>query len=114
MKIDLLTPTEHTLVSMVLGCTTPMSSCTRNPEDFQLLLVFVIEANDEFFDERYEMAEDGNYQVTRDTRGGYEEVDLEELENYQEYPDGEDIQYSEDGEDELDDESFVGEEQMRA
>eukprot|EP00434_Breviolum_minutum_P044324 symbB.v1.2.039575.t1/scaffold6658.1/size16433/2 len=91
-----------------------LESTPLNPREMNRGTFSLLNANDEFFDERYEMAEDGNYQVTRDTRGGYEEVDLEELENYQEYPDGEDIQYSEDGEDELDDESFVGEEQMRA
>jgi len=66
-----------------------------------------LEADDEMFDQRYDM--EGNYQVTRgqDAPDGYVEIDPDDLEMYE--------GYSEDGEDELDDGAFpVGEEQMRA
>lgn len=67
----------------------------------------LMNADDEMFDQRYDM--EGNYQVTRgqDAPDGYVEIDPDDLEMYE--------GYSEDGEDELDDGAFpVGEEQMRA
>ena len=63
-----------------------------------------LEADDEMFDQRYDM--EGNYQVTRGqvAPDGYVEIDPDDLERYE--------GYSEDGEDGLDDGAPL--EEMRA
>lgn len=100
---DMQRRTKANLMSRMMELErTPLAPGELNRGTFSLM-----NADDEMFDQRYDM--EGNYQVTRgqDAPDGYVEIDPDDLEMYE--------GYSEDGEDELDDGAFpVGEEQMRA